>query len=329
MNAASVRKELERILASPEFDASARNRRFLEYIVEETLASRAHRLKGLTIAIDVFGRAATLDPQHDPVVRIEAAKLRRSLERYYLTAGREDPIRIDIPRGAYVPTFEEREYPTADSPAPANEPAVAVPALALGHTRPRWYWPSAAGFAIVSSAVLAVAVAIAWLWLARAPANQDGAQAAANLQLQGPAVVVAPFEDLTGTESGRLFASGVTQELITNLMRFKDLRVYAVRSNEQWNENLAQRLDVRYVVEGRLRRTPDRIHLIVHLSEVASGRYLWSETYDRLLTTENVFAVQEELATELAGRLAEPYGVVHKVSADLFRRPPPADSRRL
>ena len=80
MNAASARNGLARILASPGFDASARNRRFLEYIVEETLAGRADRLKGLTIAVDVFGRDATIDPQHDPVVRIEAAKLRRSLE---------------------------------------------------------------------------------------------------------------------------------------------------------------------------------------------------------------------------------------------------------
>jgi hypothetical protein len=98
MNAASVREALERILASPGFDASARNRRFLEYLVEETLAGRAGRLKGLTIAIDVFGRdAATFDRESDPVVRIEAAKLRRRLKSYYLTAGQDDPIRIDIP----------------------------------------------------------------------------------------------------------------------------------------------------------------------------------------------------------------------------------------
>ena len=121
MNAASVREALERILASPGFDASARNRRLLEYLVEETLAGRADRLKGLTIAIDVFGRdAATFDPQPDPVVRIEAAKLRRRLERYYLTAGQEDPIRIDIPKGTYVPTFEERDGPLPDlSPSSA------------------------------------------------------------------------------------------------------------------------------------------------------------------------------------------------------------------
>ena len=81
MNAGGVRGALERILASPDFHASARNRRFLEYLVEETLAGRADQLKGLTLAIDVFGRdAAAFDPERDPVVRIEAAKLRRSLD---------------------------------------------------------------------------------------------------------------------------------------------------------------------------------------------------------------------------------------------------------
>jgi TolB-like protein/Tfp pilus assembly protein PilF len=170
--------------------------------------------------------------------------------------------------------------------------------------------------------MLAVTVT-ALLCLARAPSDQNGAQAAPNAQLEGPAVVVTPLENLSATESGRLLAGGLTQELITNLMRFKDLRVYSVRSNEQANEDLGQRLDVRYVVEGSVRRTPDRLRLIVHLIELDSGRYLWSETYDRPLTTENVFDIQEDLAAELAGQLAEPYGVVHEVSADLFRRQRP------
>ena len=61
--------------------------------------------------------------QHDPVVRIEAAKLRRRLESYYLIAGQEDPIRIDIPKGTYVPTFEERVRPVPwTCPSPAGEP---------------------------------------------------------------------------------------------------------------------------------------------------------------------------------------------------------------
>jgi hypothetical protein len=134
MNAASVREALERVLASPGFDASARNRRFLEYLVEETLAGRGDRLKGLTIAIDVFGRdAATFDRESDPVVRIEAAKLRRRLKSYYLTAGQEDPIRIDLPKGTYVPTFERREHPPLDSHAAAT---VVPPSR---EARPRWH----------------------------------------------------------------------------------------------------------------------------------------------------------------------------------------------
>ncbi len=315
MPATNIREALDRVLGSPEFDASARGRRFLQFIVEETLAGRADRLKGLTIAIDVFGRDATFDPRHDPVVRIEAAKLRRRLERYYLTAGQEDPIRIDIPKGTYVPTFERRKGPFANSPV--------APPLAPANRRTRWPRLTATGLAIALSAILAVAGTAAWLWMVRAPADRDSARAAADQQLEGPAVIIAPFEDLTGTEPGRLFAGGLTQELITNLTRFSDLRVYAERRKER-NENPGRRLDVRYEVEGSVRRSSDRLHLNVHLLEVDSGRYLWSETYDRALTTANVFDIQEELAAELARRLAEPYGIVHKVTTDLFHHHRPA-----
>ena len=71
-------------------------------MVEELLAGRADRLKGYTIATDVFGRDESFDPQTDPVVRLEARRLRRALEHCYLTAGRDDPIRIEIPKGGYA-----------------------------------------------------------------------------------------------------------------------------------------------------------------------------------------------------------------------------------
>ncbi len=102
----AVRAELERILASGDFDASDRNRDFLRYVVEETLAGRAGRIKAYSIATSVFGRGADFDPQLDSIVRIEAGRLRRALDRYYLTGGRADALRITIPRGAYVPIFE-------------------------------------------------------------------------------------------------------------------------------------------------------------------------------------------------------------------------------
>ncbi|OWV98058.1 hypothetical protein ATY79_22180 [Rhizobium sp. R693] len=86
-DAAEVRDQLRRIMESPDFDATDRTRRFLAYIVEETLAGRSERIKAYAIATQVFGRDATFDAHSDPIVRIEAGHLRRTLDRFYLTAG--------------------------------------------------------------------------------------------------------------------------------------------------------------------------------------------------------------------------------------------------
>lgn len=104
----AVRAQLERILASPEFHATDKMRAFLRFVVEETLAGRSHRLKGYTIATQVFGRGKEFDAAQDPIVRIQAGRLRRALERYDLVAGTGDPIVIDIPKGRYVPRFTRR-----------------------------------------------------------------------------------------------------------------------------------------------------------------------------------------------------------------------------
>src|SRR4051812_16132025 len=71
-----VRDELHRVLQSSQFDASERNRRFLSYVIEETLAGRADRIKAYNVATEVFGRDVNFDPQLDPVVRMEARRLR-------------------------------------------------------------------------------------------------------------------------------------------------------------------------------------------------------------------------------------------------------------
>lgn len=78
-------------------------------MVEETLTGRGDRLKAIAIATDVFGRGLDFDAMNDPVVRIEAGRLRRALERYYLLSASDDPVIIDIPKGTYTPTFTRRE----------------------------------------------------------------------------------------------------------------------------------------------------------------------------------------------------------------------------
>lgn len=110
-----TRAQLARILGHRDFEATKRTRDFLRFVVEETLAGRKHRLKGYTIAIEVFGRGKDFDASLDPIVRIQAGRLRRALEHYYLVAGGGDPIRIDIPKGGYVPTFAPQPPTPASS----------------------------------------------------------------------------------------------------------------------------------------------------------------------------------------------------------------------
>src|SRR5918996_6517398 len=119
----SRRTQLQRILDSPAFEASERRKRFLRYIVDESLAGRADRLKGYSIALAVFDRDDSFDPQTDPVVRLEARRLRRALEHYYLTAGRDDPIRIQIPKGGYAPICERQAAAPAEAATAASAAA--------------------------------------------------------------------------------------------------------------------------------------------------------------------------------------------------------------
>jgi adenylate cyclase len=101
----AIREALERILANADFVKSKQLSRFLTYIVEKTLEGEADELKAYTIAIEVMDRSTDFDPQFDPLVRVRAGRLRRALERYYLTDGASDPIRIEVPKGGYVPRF--------------------------------------------------------------------------------------------------------------------------------------------------------------------------------------------------------------------------------
>jgi adenylate cyclase len=125
-----VRAQLERILEHRDFEASDRVRDFLRFVVEETLVGRGHRLKGYTIATEVFGRGEDFDANLDPVVRIQAGRLRRALEHYYLVAGGDDPIVISVPKGGYVPSFSPCDHPAA-APSGADSASVLKTVLQL------------------------------------------------------------------------------------------------------------------------------------------------------------------------------------------------------
>ncbi|HSA80984.1 MAG TPA: hypothetical protein VLE23_09180 [Geminicoccaceae bacterium] len=317
-----MRAQLQRILDSASFEASERRRRFLRYVVEEMLAGRADRLKGYSIATAVFERDDSFDPQTDPVVRLEAGRLRRALEHYYLTAGRNDPMRIEIPKGSYVPICERQAaLPEMSGVATASTSSPPLAQLVPpARARNRSALLPAAGPAVVFGAALALAGAAAGFWLARPPLDQS----IAPQQRVGeePAVIVLPFANLSESAADHRFAAGLTEELIADLTRFEDLRVYAADDDlpEQGLPDLAardQRPDVRYVVKGSVRRAANGIRTTVHLIDTGSGRYLWSESYDRSPGGDGSVALQTSLGAELATRLAEPHGIIRQVTAGL------------
>ncbi len=113
----AIREQLDRILGSGPFLQSRRRQRFLEFLVNETLAGRGERLKGYSLALEVFDRPESFDANVDPLVRIEAARLREKLREYYDADGRSDPIRIELPKGSYTPHIEFRQTAAPDPPS--------------------------------------------------------------------------------------------------------------------------------------------------------------------------------------------------------------------
>jgi TolB-like protein/Tfp pilus assembly protein PilF len=106
-----VREQLERILASPTFQQSDRLKRFLTFIVLETIERRGDELKEYVIGVQVFGKEESFDPRTDPIVRVQARRLRAKLVHHYREDGRADEVIIDLPKGGYAPVFRRRDTP--------------------------------------------------------------------------------------------------------------------------------------------------------------------------------------------------------------------------
>src|SRR5690348_3763685 len=101
-----VRAALERVLAAPEFVNATRLSRFLRFAVEKSLAGGGAELKEYLLGVEVFDRGQDFDPRLDPIVRVEAGRLRGKLQEYYEGRGQGDPLRIVFRKGSYAPNFE-------------------------------------------------------------------------------------------------------------------------------------------------------------------------------------------------------------------------------
>jgi len=104
-----VHTQLQKIFLCPAFSVSDILRRFLTYIIEETLGGRSNTIKEYTIAVNVLNKPISFKPQHDAIVRIHAGRLRRALNYYYKEAGLADELEITVPKGSYVPVLNNKQ----------------------------------------------------------------------------------------------------------------------------------------------------------------------------------------------------------------------------
>src|SRR5690242_12907391 len=106
---AKVEEQLSRILRSRTFRQADRLKRFLSFIVEETAAGRGERLKEFVVGVEVFGKPESFDPRNDPIVRVQARRLRAQLARYYREEAPDSELIIELPKGGYAPVFRHHK----------------------------------------------------------------------------------------------------------------------------------------------------------------------------------------------------------------------------
>jgi len=126
----AARQQLDRILGSRTFQPVERLKRFLTFVVTETLDGRGDQLKEYVIAVQVFGKEESFDPRTDPLVRVQARRLRARLERYYRDEGSHDELMLELPKGGYTPTIRPRDrdraQPRAVGVTIASQNSIAV-----------------------------------------------------------------------------------------------------------------------------------------------------------------------------------------------------------
>lgn len=252
--------ELDNILASHRFSASPKLSNFLRYIVVETLESRDCNISAYSIAVNAFERPSNFDPQSDPIVRIQAGRMRRAIENYYLSKSNNSLIRISVPKGSYVPNF----IPT--------DPAGATP-----HSSPPLQ------------------------------EEQIGSKTI-------PSLAVVLFE--SASEEKSHFATGISRQLLIDLSRFNNLTVVGpIDSNKlsppaNCPTQIGEQLGVRFILQGCVQHQGNQIRITVNLTDSFTKASVWGRSYDRNLSTSDIFQLQDEISRRCAAFIAGDLGII-------------------
>ncbi|MBX4952820.1 hypothetical protein HJA95_25310 [Rhizobium binae] len=303
--AEEICRQVGRILASEEFHAPQRGRNFLEFVVNETLAGRAGFLKAFTIANVVFGREVSFDPQNDPVVRIEAGRIRKALERYYLVAGQADEVIITLPKGGYVPHFEyfrdapapprpkddRKNIQTAAFPDQTDSPRVTHRPTQT-NTR---LWTGL--LAVLILLLLALASA---LFFARGGTRIRPPPSAA----LAPTVAVEVFAESSLIDSNADIARGLRDDIIGQLAQSDDLVVVADPSTGD-HAAVAD-----YALQGNIQMDGSRFRSVARLVRQTDGAVIWANNFDADLRAQSKLEIQTNVAGQIAGAIARPNGAM-------------------
>lgn len=321
-----IRAALGRVAASAAFTASPRMQDFLRYVVEEALAGRGDEIKGYSLALEVFRRGDSFDPANDSVVRVEAARLRRTLANYYESEGRDDPVVIGIPKGGYVPAFQLRGNGAAAlQPVPATTAPIALPGAVLPDPKPAGAArPQRAALVVLAFVAFATFLASAVYWLdigkytSLPPLNtKDELSRPAR-----PTVAVLPFEAVFGTERDALLGRGLAADISGALTGFHELIVLYADNSDPLKPASVGPLDVsRYRLQGTVASQRGDVRVLVQLLDARNNRSLWAQSYERQLNTDSLFELQDEITQQVAATIADPYGVIWQSEITQPHRP--------
>lgn len=316
--AEEIRAALTRILASEEFSSSPRLADFLRYIVETTLAGRADEIKGYTIAVEALGRPPSFDPQSDPIVRVEATRLRRALERYYSTSAPVTCVEITVPKGSYVPSFRMRgvvEPRPADGsvegePLPLPRPGGGLSARRWG----RWALGAAAilllgvGFVAtqvqvgIENASNAITVTVGGrLNSASALADRVGL----------PVLEVQAFEVGGATGPSPEEVHTLEVRLRDAFSRFDFVEVMSAGTTNAIRECRGAPPRSVFSLSGLAEGRPDGSYtLLARLSDLCSGNIVWSRELEGPKSPSDRAAAEQRVVRDIAISLMESYAAL-------------------
>lgn len=320
-----IRAALERILASPDFFASDQRRKFLRFVVEESLAGRAQGLKGVVIAHEVFRRDDDFNSKSDPVVRLEARRLRRDLDSFYVGPGRAEPVRISIPKGGYAPEFETLHVvPTQIEPSHPHMPQEDVPPGPAGEEErnPRRTTRTTPVLLVLLGLLALLGLGLLWR------SSTDEAATPDPTEIDLPRVAILPFTALDPSPTSRTLAAGLGSELVHYLGQFRNLRLYAPSVENiaaQKLADLGQDPVPSYVVRGEVLTEGNRASVVVNLLKAGTDEMVWSDMYDLTLSPGSLIDLRDSVSAEIAAALGQSYGPLAADIQSSTDRDPPAN----